>query len=183
MAVSCCFTGHRTIPEDETERVRARLQATIDTLHRKMGVTTFYATNMTPQEHDFNGGVWEKLESKVRSYARICDTLYVVTGCVVDGSSKSTRDKMLHNIKVPTAYYKALLRYIKNSSGGDYIACGFYLPHDSSINSDSFMDYIMSVEELEKKTGMDFFTNLPEVVGASKAREIESQKPSSWWDR
>ena len=47
MAVSCCFTGHRTIPEDETERVRARLQATIDTLHRKMGVTTFYAGGCT----------------------------------------------------------------------------------------------------------------------------------------
>ena len=47
MAVGCCFTGHRTIPEDETERVRARLQATIDTLHREMGVTTFYAGGCT----------------------------------------------------------------------------------------------------------------------------------------
>ena len=47
MAVSCCFTGHRTIPEDETERVQARLQATIDTLHREMGVTTFYAGGCT----------------------------------------------------------------------------------------------------------------------------------------
>ena len=47
MAVSCCFTGHRTIPEDETERVRTRLQATIDTLRREMGVTIFYARGCT----------------------------------------------------------------------------------------------------------------------------------------
>ena len=47
MAVSCCFTGHGTIPEDETESVRTRLQATIDTLHREMGVTIFYVGGCT----------------------------------------------------------------------------------------------------------------------------------------
>lgn len=41
---------------------------------------TFYATNMTPQQSDFNQHLWGNLEGKVRG--QICaDTLYVVTGC------------------------------------------------------------------------------------------------------
>ena len=154
-----------------------------DRLDRAANVSTFYATNMTPQESDFNGGVWEKLESKVRTYARACDTLYVVTGNVVDATSITIPDKMHHLVKVPSAYYKALLRYKKGDSAGEFIACGFYIPHDPSIPSNSFMDYIISVDELKAKTGVDFFKYLPEVVGADKAREILAQKPGSWWNR
>ena len=40
---------------------------------------------------------------------------------------------------------------------------------------------MMSIEELEKKTGIEFFVNLAEVVGAENARKIKSQEPSSWW--
>lgn len=149
-----------------------------DRLDRAANVSTFYATNMTPQEPDFNGGVWEKLESKVRTYAKACDTLYVVTGCVVKSTSTSIPDKMNHKVKLPEAYYKALLRYEK---GSEYIACGFYIPHDSSIPAETFMDYIMSIDELEKKTGMDFFVNLPDAIGADKARAVETQAPGSWW--
>ena len=152
-----------------------------DRLDRAANVTTFYATNMTPQESDFNGGVWERLESKVRTYARACDTLYVVTGCVVNSSSTTIKDKMNHSVKVPTGYYKALLRYKKGAGDGDYIACGFYMPHDSSIPADSFMDFIMSIDELESKTGMDFFVNLAEKVGSDNAGKIESAAPGSWW--
>ena len=152
-----------------------------DRLDRAANVSTFYATNMTPQDPDFNGGVWEKLESKVRTYARACDTLYVVTGSVL--SSTTVPDKMHHLVNVPAGYYKALLRYKKGDSAGEYIACGFYLPHDPSIASKSFMDYIMSVDELKTQTGIDFFKYLPEVVGADKAREILAQKPGTWWNR
>jgi endonuclease G len=89
---------------------------------------------------------------------------------------------MNHKVKVPDGYYKALLRYKKGAPDGEYIACGFYLPHDSSIPSDSFMEYIMSVEELEKQTGMDFFVNLPDVIGPDKARAVKTQAPGSWWN-
>ncbi len=41
----------------------------------------------------------------------------------------------------------------------------------------------MSVDDLEKKTGIDFFVNLPAVVGEEMAAKIESEDPSkvSWW--
>ena len=63
------------------------------------------------------------------------------------------------------------------------MAAGFYLPHDTGIADNNPLDYIMSIDELETKTGIDFFVNLPDAVGKSVAAEIEAEKPVSWWNR
>lgn len=151
---------------------------------------TFYGTNMTPQIQDgFNGDIWATLEGKVRSWANSSDTLYVVTGCVIDYKDGETVKYALDNngkkVTVPTAYYKAVLRYMKSSTFGysGYSACAVWLDHKvySTKNIDS--KYSMSVKDLEKKVGMDFFVNLPAVVGEEMAAKIESEDPSkvSWW--
>lgn len=151
---------------------------------------TFYGTNMTPQIQDgFNGDIWATLEGKVRSWANSSDTLYVVTGCVIDYPEGQTVKYALDNygkkVTVPTAYYKVVLRYMKNSTVGysGYSACAVWLDHKvySTKNIDS--KYSMSVKDLEKKVGMDFFVNLPAVVGEEMAAKIESEGPSkvSWW--
>lgn len=151
---------------------------------------TFYGTNMTPQIQDgFNGDIWATLEGKVRSWANSSDTLYVVTGCVIDYPEGQTVKYALDNygkkVSVPTAYYKVVLRYMKNSTVGysGYSACAVWLDHKvySTKNIDS--KYSMSVKDLEKKVGMDFFVNLPAVVGEEMAAKIESEDPSkvSWW--
>jgi len=153
-----------------------------DRLTYAANVSTFYATNMTPQDYYFNGGIWVDLENKVRSCASSSDTLYVVTGCVVDDESDVIRDRGGHLVRVPSAYFKALLRYYPASSTGEtYTACGYFLPHTSAIANDDFGNYSMSIDELEKKTGLEFFVNLAEKVGAENARKIKSQEPSSWW--
>lgn len=151
---------------------------------------TFYGTNMTPQiNKGFNADIWRTLEDKVRGWARDSDTLYVVTGCVIDYKDGETVKYALDNngkkVTVPTAYYKAVLRYMKNSTVGysGYSACAVWLDHKvySTKNIDS--KYSMSVKDLEKKVGMDFFVNLPAVVGEEMAAKIESENPSkvSWW--
>lgn len=151
---------------------------------------TFYGTNMTPQIQDgFNGDIWATLEGKVRSWANSSDTLYLVTGCVIDYPEGQTVKYALDNygkkVTVPTAYYKVVLRYMKNSTVGysGYSACAVWLDHKvySTKNIDS--KYSMSVKDLEKKVGMDFFVNLPAVVGEEMAAKIESEDPSkvSWW--
>ena len=43
------------------------------------------------------------------------------------------------------------------------------------------MDYIMSIDELESKTGMDFFVNLADRAGSDNVRKIKSQAPGNWW--
>lgn len=151
---------------------------------------TFYGTNMTPQIQDgFNGDIWATLEGKVRSWANSSDTLYVVTGCVIDYPEGQTVKYALDNygkkVSVPTAYYKVVLRYMKNSTVGysGYSACAVWLDHKvySTKNIDS--KYSMSVKDLEKRLNIDFFVNLPAVVGEEMAAKIESEDPSkvSWW--
>ena len=158
-----------------------------DRLSYSANVTTFYMTNMTPQENGFNSGVWQKLETAVRSYAGKCDTLYVVTGCVTSSASPSVTDYEGHKIPVPTHYYKALLAkpVAWNSGQGGkkgYVAAAFYLPHISSISASAYRSYRCSIDELEAKTGIDFFPNLERVIGKEDAAEVEAQTPSSWWN-
>lgn len=152
-----------------------------DRLNNSANISTFFFTNMTPQNGSFNSDIWADLEIRIRSYASSSDTLYVVTGCIVDDDSPFVRDVAGHSIPVPSAYYKALLRYMPGSTYGDYIACAYYLPHSGSIAKEDYRKYIMSVKDLEDKIGIEFFVNLAEKVGAENARKIKSQEPSSWW--
>lgn len=136
---------------------------------------TYYVTNMTPQQYDFNGGIWANLEGRVRAYSKNADTLYVVSGCHLTSDSSWSGMSGGVAARVPSAYYKALLRL----KGGSYSAAAYYLPHSKDIASDDFAKYAVSVSELEKIVGVDFFATLPAVVGKEQAAAIESANPST----
>ena len=151
---------------------------------------TFYGTNMTPQiSNGFNGDIWATLEGKVRSWANSSDTLYVVTGCVIDYKDGETVKYALDNngkkVTVPTAYYKVVLRYMKNSTIGysGYSACAVWLDHKVYSSKNINSSYSMSVDDLEKRLNIDFFVNLPAKVGEETAARIEAEDPAkvSWW--
>lgn len=134
---------------------------------------TFYCSNVTPQLHEFNGGVWEKLERAVRDWSASSDTLYVVTGCIADNTCETVKDHDGQAVAVPKAYYKALLRL----KGGNYIAAGFYLKHENTTKE--YKEFAMSVKDLEAKTGMNFFVNLPSDKAA--AIKAEDPKKNDFW--
>ena len=153
---------------------------------------TFYGTNMTPQIQDgFNGDIWATLEGKVRSWANSSDTLYVVTGCVIDYPEGQTVKYALDNygkkVTVPTAYYKVVLRYMKNSTVGysGYSACAVWLDHKVYSTKTIDSSYSMSVDHLEKRLNIDFFVNLPAKVGEETTARIEAEDPKdvAWWWR
>ncbi len=152
---------------------------------------TFYGTNMTPQiGAGFNQSIWGTLEGKVRSWSYSCDTLYVITGCVVrdgstDGSYNSVggyvNDNDRKKVAVPTAYYKAVLRYSKSSSSygyGGYCGAAIYLEHKRYSSSAITSSMLISIDELEDILGMDLFVNLPKVIGEEMAAKVEAQDPS-----
>lgn len=152
---------------------------------------TFYGTNMTPQLNGFNGGIWANLEGKVRSWAKGSDTLYVVTGCVVDYPKGETVKYALDNngkkVTVPTGYYKVVLRYMKSSTFGysGYSACAVWLDHKVYSTKTIDSSYSMSVDDLEKRLNIDFFVNLPAKVGEETTARIEAEDPKdvAWWWR
>lgn len=152
---------------------------------------TFYGTNMTPQLNGFNGGIWANLEGKVRSWANESDTLYVVTGCVIDYKDGETVKYAVDNygkkVTVPTAYYKVVLRYMKRSTFGysGYSACAVWLDHKVYSTKTIDSSYSMSVDDLEKRLNIDFFVNLPAKVGEETTARIEAEEPKdvAWWWR
>lgn len=142
-----------------------------------VNMQTFYTSNVTPQNSTFNGGVWARLEDAVRDWSsssNSTDTLYVVTGCIVDAGCQKVSDHVGNMVAIPKAYYKALLRLSK----GKYIGAGFYFEHQ--VTSKEYKDFACSLKELEEKTGLTFFANLP----AETATKVKAEKPkdNAFWN-
>ena len=160
-------------------------KATSNKEHYKANVATFYGTNMTPQRSELNQHSWANLESKVRSWANRADTCYVVTGCITKGSTKTARDNEGKSVTVPTHYYKAILRYSRNSTIGHsgYSACAILLEHKGYGDNNNFKPYAMSISDLEKVTGITYFANLPAKIGEDAAAQVKSEDPKTinWW--
>ncbi len=127
----------------------------------EMNKTTFYYTNMTPQNSTLNQGVWAKLEEAVRGWYSGVDTLYVVTGAMPAATVEYVDDSDGNPVAVPEYYFKALAR--KLSSTGTYQTLAFRM--DNEEPSGSYSQYSLSVNELEEITGFTFF---PEIDGQYK---------------
>ncbi len=157
---------------------------------REANEQTFYFTNMTPQRGaNFNQKIWASFETRVRDWSRNADTLYVVTGCVVEGSTLTARDNDGKSVTVPVGYFKALLWYSKSSTvtanNKGYRAAAFYLEHKNYSQSGIDKSMSMSVDELEKLVGMNFFPNLASRVGEAVAARVEAADPGNdtfWWN-
>lgn len=141
---------------------------------------TFYYSNMSPQIGSFNQVIWASLESKVRSWGgnrNLCDTLFVTKGGTINQedliSTYTTTGP--HKVAVPKYYFMALLA----KKGNTYHAIGFLLEHrgDYPNSGFGFRQYAMTIKELEKKTLIDFFPDLPDNV----EKETENLLDPSFW--
>lgn len=151
---------------------------------KTMNAQTYYATNQTPQlQQKFNSGIWSKLEDAVRSLTSGSDTLYVATGpCYQTVGGNETISYLTavnstttpQQVPVPNYYWKAILK-IKTTNGyiTDACAVGIWLEHKAYEDSD-YTPYIVSIDDIESKTGFDLFAGLPEYLEAA----VEAAKPS-----
>ena len=130
---------------------------------------TFYLSNMSPQVPAFNRGIWGDLEAVVRQFAVDNEKIYVCTGPVLTDGPYKTIGK--NNVAVPNRYYKVILDY----TDPDIKAIGFVLPN--SDETEKLETYIMSIDEVEEITGLDFFYQLPDEEEAV----IESSVDASKW--
>ena len=178
------FSGYTSTTSTRYDRGHQLPSA--DRLVYAENVQTFYGTNMTPQINDLNAKIWASLEGGVREWSKQFDTLYVVTGCVVKGSTEYAYDNTGKQVTVPTGYYKALLGYdktrVKGSTTQGYTGVAFFLEHKSYPNND-YMAHAMTIDELETKVGEDFFVNLPGAIGEVLASQVESSKDNFWWGK
>ena len=114
---------------------------------------SFFYSNMSPQVPGFNRGIWKKLEERVRQWAMENKDIYVVTGPVLTGNlSAIGPDK----VSVPRYYYKVVLDYSLPELKG----IGFIMPNASS--SRPLESYAVPIDSVEKVTGINFFSALPD---------------------
>jgi endonuclease G len=116
---------------------------------------TFLTSNISPQKHEFNAGIWNDLEQQVRKYVIDRGDLYVVTGPVL---SKGLQSIGTEKVSVPLVFFKIL--YHRDRNGGKMIA--YLIPTKASTSNPD--EFIVSVDHIEAITGIDFFSQLDDEV-------------------
>ena len=116
---------------------------------------TFLTSNISPQEHEFNAGVWNRLEQKVRYWARKNDGVFVVTGGVLKNGLKTIGDE---DVAVPNQFYKVIL----DNTNGKVKVLAFLMNHKESDLP--LYKFVVSVDEVEALTGIDFFPELEDTI-------------------
>lgn len=114
---------------------------------------TFYTSNISPQNPEFNAGVWNRLEQKVRYWATKYNGLYVVTGGVLEPNLETIGKE---NVGVPNYFYKVLMTKDQSKM------IAFLVPHKDS--DQPLYEFVTSVDKIEELTGIDFFNALPDGI-------------------
>ncbi|MDR0893074.1 MAG: DNA/RNA non-specific endonuclease [Mediterranea sp.] len=132
---------------------------------------TFYYSNMSPQLAAFNQQYWASYEDLVQSWARSggYDMLYVVKGGTLDqllpsqmgadGKGSDASGYTVHGIAVPKYYFMAVVA----QKGDSHQGIAFWMEHTltGKASADQMKAKALSIRELEAKTEIDFFCNLP----------------------
>ena len=114
---------------------------------------SFYYSNICPQYPSFNRGVWKRLEELVRTWAIENDTIYIATGPVLTTGLTTIG---ANKVSVPKYFYKVILDYsIPNIKG-----IGFVISNSDS--SEPLQNFAVTIDSVEKLTGIDFFPLLPD---------------------
>ncbi len=129
---------------------------------------TFLTSNICPQKHSFNAGIWGSLEKRIRKSLKVDKDLYIVTGPVLNKVNKHIgSDK----VSVPEAFFKIVLRYNEHTAPK---MVAFLIPHNTS--SKDLSKFIVSVDELETVLGFDFFADLPDDI----EQRLEDKEERNW---
>ena len=116
---------------------------------------SFLLTNMCPQNHDLNGGDWDKLENKCRTWAKHYGEIYIVAGPIFKNEER--RLFGINKIPIPDAFFKVIL-----CTSGNPKALGFIFPNNGTQHK--LEDYVLPVDDVESITGIDFFPALPDDI-------------------
>jgi endonuclease G len=130
---------------------------------------SYFYSNMSPQKPDFNRGIWAILESTIREFVETKKVpVYVVTGGILkDGLPKIGRD----SVSVPKLFYKVVLDLSSDTLAG----IGFVIPNEGS--NYPVMNYAVSIDSVERLTGIKFFPNLPD----SLSKKLKTNFDPDFW--
>lgn len=136
--------------------------------NRKALSESFYMTNISPQLPAFNRGAWKELEDQVRKWATEYDSLYVITGPVLEKGLKKIGD---NRVSVPKYFYKIIF----DSREPEIKMIGFLMPNKKITQGP--WPYVVPIDSIEKVSGLNFFPQIPDILEDS----LESMIQSPYW--
>lgn len=150
---------------------RGHLTPAADMAFNKQAMSeTFFMSNMSPQDPQFNRGVWMYLEGQVRDWAKRFGRVYVISGPVLEKSSNEYKRIGQNHVTVPDFYYKVILvplyadkeDFKSMNTSNSVMTIGFIIPNHKSDKV--YWNYAVTIDEVEKRTGLDFFSLLEDDI-------------------
>ena len=132
---------------------------------------TFMMSNIAPQTPALNRGVWRDVEHRIADlWTARYGEIWVIVGAL--SSVPSALRIGPTGIDVPTAYYQLVIA----QEGLDVRALAVLLPQDVKWNAWAAR-HIITIDELEKLTGLDFNPELPDFIQTP----LEADLPTRLW--
>lgn len=132
---------------------------------------TFAMSNIAPQTPALNRGVWRDVEHRIADlWTARYGEIWVVVGCI----SPMANNKSIGatGIDVPVSYYQVIIA----QEGMDVRALALLFPQQISWRAWAAR-HIVTIDELEDITGLDFNPELPGFI----QRPLESELPTRLW--
>lgn len=117
---------------------------------------SFYLSNVCPQNKNLNRGDWKELEELERQWALSEGTVSITAGPIY--SKKNPPRIGANKVAVPDGFFKVILVNYPDAPK----AYGFIFRNEAGSHPLSY--YQLSVNEVERRTGMNFFPGLSEEI-------------------
>ena len=130
---------------------------------------TFYMSNISPQRPGLNRGPWREVEHRIADlWTAKYGEIWVIVGCVPG----DVEDRLPSGIDVPKAYWQLIV-----SKADDGVrALALYMPGDIPFSAFPVHN-IVTVDELERRTGLDLLAELPNFL----EKPLEAHLPTRLW--
>jgi endonuclease G len=135
----------------------------------KAQIETFWMSNIVPQLPELNRGPWKALEQRIANdYLQHYRELWVITGPIFGDQSP----RLDSGVAVPSSFFKILVDVVEP---GNVRVLTFTMPQQ--VKDDNLRDYLTSVDAIEAKTGLDFFSSLND----QHEKRLESRPAKRLW--
>jgi endonuclease G len=121
---------------------------------------SFFLTNIAPQHPQLNRGYWKKVENHIRSQVKEHEEVHVFTGPLYlqskgsDGKNRVTYEVIgKSGVAVPTHFFAAT--FIE-AAPGKIVTSAYIIPNEKIEAKTSLKRFSVSLEELEKASGVIF---------------------------
>ena len=125
---------------------------------------SFALTNVCPQDANLNSGLWNSIEIDCRRWARKYGDVYIVCGPIFLNKEHETIGR--NTVTVPEAFFKVVLCMNGKPKGMGVVVRN----NDGTKKRDL---YYNSIDQVERITGMDFFSALPDELECEVEAEID----------